>query len=548
MKKFNAKGKSIVKKMMAVILCASLLVAMPGAAPTASATELDNGITLETPETTEAPKTTETVNTDPNGTLGKNSDVGVEVTKSITGKAGKKIKVAFKLKSGDKDKVKLKSVYPVIDTEFPFETSGDAYKVESAGNDAAKQAELKAAFSMTARSDIETGYHSVKFIGEYTKISKDGTEKDYYVIKTINIYFKGAAFVSDSNDSSKEDKKDNNKNENEDEDVSLPDDYEEDNSYSGGESSSEGDVAAPKLLITGYESKPEKIKSGETFKLKIHVKNTSKKTSVCNAKFLIGNEEGSFLPTSGSSAVFIESIPAGETKDLEIEMKTSPDLAQKNYILVVKGDFDDGKGNNFTSSDNLSIPVYQDVKMAITDVTMTPETLGVDEQGSLMFTLNNKTAVGVYNVKAAVKDDAATAEESYVGNITGSSTAYVTLNLTGVQDNSEKGTIHVVITYEDAEGNVGTMEEEVTCAISEDGSSGDTEGLEGDYEEMDFPEDEEESGIPWWLILIIVIVCIAVIAGSVAFVVIRKKKKEAELFDFDDDDEFGEEDIENEDF
>ena len=37
--------------------------------------------------------------------------------------------------------IKLKSVYPVIDTTFPFETSGDAYKVVSAGTEAAKQAE-----------------------------------------------------------------------------------------------------------------------------------------------------------------------------------------------------------------------------------------------------------------------------------------------------------------------------------------------------------------------------------------------------------------------
>lgn len=544
MKKCNTKGKKFTKKMMAAALCAVLFVTMPGEAPVVFATEENTTATVAT----ETPATAESVNTDANGTLGKNSDVGVEVTKSITGTAGKKIKIAFKLKANDAAKIKLKSVYPVIDTEFPFETSGDAYKIESAGADAAKQAELNAEFSMTARSDIETGYYSVKFIGEYTKIADDGTAKDYYVIKTINIYFKGADFVPASSDS-KDDKKDK-EDEEDDEDISYPGDY-DDSSYSGGGSSSDEEVTAPKLIITGYESEPEKIKSGETFKLKIHIQNTSKKTPVCNAKFLIGNEAGSFLPTSGSSAVFIDSIPAGETKDLEIEMKTSADLAQKNYILVVKGDFDDGKGNNFTSSDNLSIPVYQDVKMAITDVTMTPEVLGVNEQGSLMFTLNNKTGVGVFNVKVSVKDDAATAEESYVGNIAGSATAYATLNLTGVKDNADKGTINVVISYEDADGNAGTIEEQVTCAISENGSSGGMDeegGMEGDFGEMEFPEDEEEGGIAWWLIVIIVLVAVAVIVGIVVFVILRKKKKEAELLEFDDDDEFGEEDIENEDF
>lgn len=558
MKRFKMKSNTYMKRVMALLLCTSLFVSAAGELSTVHATESGSAVT----ESTEAvssgtSQTTEAVNTDPNGTLGKNSDVGIEVTKSITGTAGKTVKVAFKLKSGNAEKVKLKNVYPVIDTDFPFETSGDAYKVETAGDDAEKQKELGAEFSMTARSDIETGYHSVRFIGEYVKIAADGSEKEYYIIKTINIYFKSVDFVPPVEDK-KNPSKDKNKvdKEDEEEDFSSADDDEEDNDYSGGGSSSDEEVAAPKLVITGYETKPEKIKSGETFTLTIHVKNTSKKTSVCNGKFLIGNEAGTFLPTSGSSAVFVESIPAGETGDLVIEMKTSPDLAQKNYILVVKGDFDDGHGNNFTSSDNLSVPVYQDVDMTVTEVSMSPEILGVNDNGSLMFALNNKTNVDVYNVRVNVKDDAATAEECFVGNLAGSGMTYVTLNLTGVKDNTEVGTVNVVITYEDDEGTEGTIEKKVTCSISEEGSSGGG-GLGGFDEDFDEDEDfgddaEEENGISWWLIVLIVLIVLGLIAGIIVFVVLKKKKKDAELFEFDDDefddDDLREEDIENEDF
>jgi hypothetical protein len=256
---------------------------------------------------------------------------------------------------------------------------------------------------------------------------------------------------------------------------------------------------------------------------------------------LIGNEAGNFLPTSGSSAVYVESIPAGETGDIEIELKTSSDLAQKNYVLVVKGDFDDGKGNSFTSSDNLSVPVYQEVKLAVTDVSMTPEAIGIDMEGSLMFTINNKGNASVNNVVVTVDDDAVTADDCYVGNIAGSSSAYATLNVTGVADNSEKGTIQIKITYEDSEGNAGEMEQEIACVVGED--------VEVDWDTVDdyYDEEDEDSTFPIWLIVLLCILAVAVIVVVVIILIKRKKKKEAELFD-DDDDEEGEDDFLDEDF
>ena len=544
MKRVKDKTGRFMKKMMAVLMCTAVFVSTPNGFSSVNASEVTGNETTQL-ETTNTSNTSETTNIDPNGTLGKNSDVGIEVTKSITGAAGKTVKVEFKLKSNDTANIKLKSVYPVIDTVFPFETSGDAYKVISAGNDAEKQLNLDASFSMKARSDITTGYQSVKFIGEYTKTASDGSTADYYVIKTINIYFTsgstsgnvssgkstGTSSSSDSSDS--------------DSDSDVDYDYDDDSSsYSGGSSGgSDTEATAPKLVITGYDTKPEKIMAGETFTLTVHIQNTSKTTSVCNGKFLIGNEAGNFLPTSGSSAVYVESIPAGETGDLEIELKTSSDLAQKNYILVVKGDFDDGKGNGFTSSDNLSVPVYQEVKLGITDVTMTPEAIGIDSEGSLMFTINNQGSAGIYNVNVSVKDDAVSCEESYVGNIAASSSAYATLNVTGVADNSDKGTINVVISYEDSEGNTGELEQEVSCLVSNDAA------MEiGEDADMMEEEDYEDSTINWLLVAIISLVVIAAIVVAVIFIIKRRKKRAAELLDDDDDDEDGEDEIEYEDF
>lgn len=555
MKKWYSKTGKYIKGIIAVFICFSILMSAPMGFSSVSATEADdNGASQKKGTTTS--DSADTTNIDANGTLGKNSDVGIEVTKSITGKVGKDIKVAFKLKSNDTTNVRLKCVYPVIDTTFPFETSGDAYKVISAGNDAEKQLSLNASFSMKTRSDITTGYHSVRFIGEYTKTAGDGTTADYYVIKTINIYFADGTSKDDSSGKTPV----GNTNTDDDSDDDGYDGY-DGGSSSGGSSGSGGgsdtESTAPKLLITGYDTKPEKIMAGEKFTLTVHIKNTSKSTSLNNGKFLIGNEAGNFLPTSGSSAVFIESIPAGKTGDLKIELKTASDLAQKNYILVVKGDFDDGKGNNFTSSDNLSVPVYQEIKLGVTDVTMTPDVVGVGSEANLMFTINNQGNAGVYNVNVSVKDDAVTCQDSYVGNIAASSSAYASLSLTGAVKNEDKGTIKVEISYEDSEGNADKIEQEVACVVS-DSSSMDF----GEDGEM-LPEDEEEGFFRPIFIIPILVVLAIIITIIIVVVVKHKKKKDEELFGDDDDieddenddieaedikAEDGEDDIENEDF
>lgn len=540
MKRCKDKSHRITKKILAIFCVAFMVMTVPTAIPAVNATE-DAAQSDSTSQAESSSGTSD--NTDANGILGKNSDVGIEVTKSITGKAGKNVKIAFDLKSNNTESIKLKSVYPVIDSTFPFETSGDAYKVVSAGSDTSKQAKLSAAFTMKARSDVETGYHSVRFVGEYTKITSSGAAEDYYVIKTINIYFESSGVSGGSNIGGSSG----------DDSYGFGDDtdhdgggYDPSDSVGDDDSDSSGG-SAPKLIITGYDTKPEKIMAGETFTITIHIQNTSKSTPVCNGKFLIGNEAGNFLPTSGSSAVFIEKIPAGETGDLEIEMRTTSDLAQKNYILMVKGDFDDGKGHNYTSSDNLSVPVYQEVRLGITDVSMTPEVLGVGAEGSLMFTINNQGNAGVYNVNVSAKDDAVTGEDAYVGNIAASSSAYATLNLTGEQDNSDKGTIKVVITYEDSAGNKGTQEETIACSV---GEGADMVG--GDWEEMMGEEmDGESDGLPIWLIILLVLLAIAAVTAVIVVLVMRRKKRLAQLLEDEDefdDEDFGGDDLKNEDF
>ena len=530
-------------KTTALVLTAIMLVSPVGGAGKAYATSTDTmtQTTTDSSGSSGNSKSSDT-NIDANGTLGKNSDIGIELSKSITGVSGQKVSIAFKLVSGNVDSIKLKSVYPVIDTMFPFETSGDAYKIINAGADAEKQKELEAEFKLTARSDLTNGYQSVRFIGEYTKIAADGTSADYYVIKTINIYFSETATTEEKKSSSSSSSKSSSSKSSSSSSSSSSDDDDDDDSgssgtsysssySSGGSSDSDGEVTAPKLIIEGFDTDPKKVMAGQSFKMKIHVKNSSKTTDVCNGKFLIGDEGGNFLPTSGSNAVYVEKIEAGKTGDINIELKTSADLPQKNYRLMIKGDFDDGNGSTFSASESVYLTVNQEIKLNVTDVTMTPETIGIGSTGTLVFTINNQGSAGVYNVNVSTKDDAVTAQDSYVGNIAGNSSAYATVQLTGQADNTEKGTIKVLISYEDSEGTKGEMEQEISCVVGVDSFSDEFDG-----EELDF-EDDEDMEIPWWVWLIVGIAALIVIIVIIVIIVKRKKKKLAQLME-EDDDEF----------
>lgn len=528
MKKYKRTNIQIGKRIVAGILCLTLVAALPISNGPAYATEPTTTEATTTEATTtekqlsssKVEETTTEANVDANGKLGKNSDVTIELGQSIKGTIGQAVTIAFTLHAGN-DKINLLGVYPSIDAAFPFETSGDAYK--NVPVNPADPFNLGASYVLTARSDLEKGYHGVKFIVEYTKQNPaDGTTESYYVIKTINIYF-GEPEVATTTEKKSKKKTTTEKETSSD---TMEDDDSSFSSYDmdGGDEEATG----PKLLITGYDIDADKIMAGAEFNLTIHIQNTSKTVSVCNGKFLIGNEAGDFLPTSGSNAVFIESIPAGETGDLEIGLKAGANLTQKNYILVVKGEFDDGKGNAFTSSDNLTLPVYQEIKLSLTEGSLSPSPLMAGESGSLMFTINNQSAAGIYNVNVKPKDDKVTGVESYVGNIAGNASAYATLEVTGASDDADYSAINVEISYEDAEGNVATIEQEVACTSVFD-TMGD--GYEEDWEDA----EEEYDAFPWWIVIVVVVI-VLLAAGVVTFLVIRKKKAAKDVKEEDDDD------------
>lgn len=379
------------------------------------------------------------------------------------------------------------SIAPVVSADFPFETNDAAYKIITPNENEHPNA-INASYNFTVRSDVATGYHSVQFLIEY---NKDGT--NYNIVKTINIKLEGAPEPTEATTEAA--------------------------------TEATGPISTPRVIVTGFETSPAKVNAGENFTLTLHLKNTSNRTAVSNMKVSMTAADGEFLPTSGSSTSFIQKLGKDETTDIVMEMTARSNLEPKPYVLAVACDYEDASANPFQSSENISIPVYQESRIKITEISVTPDMISVYNQGSVSFNINNLGKSTIANVQARLEGDSIECEDTFVGNIAAGATGYADVTVTGVAPTMDDGTVKLVLTYEDSSGEECTFESEATVFVMEEMI---------DYSDDNFYIDDEmpEQGSPVKKILIILIIVLVVIIGIIVAIILivkAKKKKKARL-------------------
>lgn len=413
-------------------------------------------------------------------TASRDSDIILTGVNAPAAKYGANTTVGFVAKV--KGNGYITSISPVISDSFPFETNDAAYMVVE-GNTTTR--ELRANYNFTVRSDVETGYQAVAFQVEY---NKDGV--DYSLIKTVNVRFEGAPAPTEATEAPVTD---------------VP------------------QVSTPRIIVSGYDTDMEKVLAGENFVLTLHLQNTSTRTAVSNMKVSLESANGEFLPASGSSTQFISSLGAGKTVDITMEMEPLASLEPKPYVLTVTCSYEDGEANPFESVENISIPVYQEARIKITELMVMPDPIMVYNQGSVSFSVNNLGRGTLSNVQAKIEGDTVESEETFIGNIAPGSTGYADVMITGIEPTMDDGTVKLVITYEDSSGEELTYEEEISVFVME-------EVYDNDFFMDDYPE--EKSGMPLWQTLLIVLgILLAIIIAVVVIIVIvvkKKKRKAAE--------------------
>lgn len=398
-------------------------------------------------------------------------------------------------------------VEPVISTlvtEWPFEPDTtnylqtEPYIPGCQTKEAAMANRREFTFHFKTRSDVMTGYYPLKFHISYTKAGVRSEEPAELTVYVKTIGKPGSGII--------------------------------------GGNGQEASGSKPRIVVTGFETNPAKVFAGETFTLVIHVKNTAKDTAVTNVLFdMQAAQEGedktntysAFLPTSGSSSVYMEQIAPDTSADIEIEMTAKADLAQKPYVLDVNMKYDAGTVFDLTDKASVSIPISQESRFDTSIPEVVPDSIEVGSQSNVMFSIYNTGKTTLYNVQVKFIADSIAEASAFVGNLQSGNTGNVDVMLTGAAPTMDDGIVKLEISYEDDAGNVTTAEKEITLFVTEtmmdDMMMGDD--MMGDDMMM---EGGEGGGSNTGLIVGGVSGAVVVVAvGLGVFFKLRKKKKAA---------------------
>lgn len=354
-------------------------------------------------------------------------------------------------------------------------------------------------WTFTAREDVLTGYYPLKFKVWY---SKEGIRCKEPVEITVYVYCQGKPGSGR---------------------IGM---------------SEETNVSQPRIIVTGFETEPKEVYAGDIFTLTVHVKNTSPDTAVNNVLFdlqaveggtetstgQITNSYASFLPTSGSSSIYVERMAAGSSQDLKIEMQAKADLSQKPYVVTVKMKYDTDLKADLTDEAKVSIPVKQESKYDTSTPEVNPASIMTGEQSNVMFQIYNTGKTTLYNVQVKFEADSVEGGDTFIGNLEPGATGNVDAMVTGKAATMDDGTVKAVITYEDDAGNQTREELNVNIMVSDMPMDA---GME--MEPM-LPEEPEDEGMGAGMIAAIAVGVIAAAGIAVALILkLRKKKKAAKL-------------------
>lgn len=426
--------------------------------------------------------------------------------------AGEAVSIVLPVVNMGKTMVTDAVVTPVLSTEtgeWPFEITSSNYSqtikdlpgTDTGMSDMDRRRELT--WNLKTRSDVGNGYQKLTF----NVIYRDSDGKSQSTTLDTYIQLSGTAGVG-----------------------------------------ADGKASVPRVIVTGFETNPPEVHAGESFVLTLHLKNTSTATSVNNMIFEIvaaveGKDEdttyAAFLPTAGSSTIFVDKMPKDGTRDIQIELEAKADLTQKPYALDVNMSYEDEHVNAYTSKSSVSIPVKQDARVDISEPEVMPQSIDVGSESNIMFSIYNMGKTKLYNVQVKTESETLSGGDAFVGNLDSGATGSVDIYVTGQSATMDDGKVKILISYEDETGAPTVIEKEIELFVSE--AMMDDMMMDDSMMGDDMMMDGGAGGGTGGYIAAVIGVLIVVAAAGVIIYMKRKKKKEQmsledDILDLDDDD------------
>ncbi|GAU77180.1 COG1361 S-layer family protein [Fusibacter sp. 3D3] len=284
----------------------------------------------------------------------------------------------------------------------------------------------------------------------------------------------------------------------------------------------------PKLIIENYEYGGEHVLAGESYDLKLFIKNTSTSSDTKNIKVTLTSEENVFTPMDSSNSFFITKIGAGEIYEHNIQLKTKIDAAVKIYPLAIKMVYEDGKGNAydaqekpFEESESLSIAVAQPVRLETAELIIPFENY-VGQPFYIEQEFYNMGKSIMYNTMVKLEGPESSSSSYFVGNFEAGRSEYYSAEAIANEEGTFEGKL--IYTFEDALGNVSIHEVPFSYTVVAAPVFDEYGNMNGGMGE-EFPMEEPPSSSPVSKI-IIGVVALLLLVGVFIF---RKKRKKRKL-------------------
>lgn len=290
----------------------------------------------------------------------------------------------------------------------------------------------------------------------------------------------------------------------------------------------------PRIIIDNYTIDPFPVNAGDEFSLKMSFLNTNKTVDVSNIKVTVLSEDGTFTPTESGNTFYIESIPRTRNVERELVLQAKPDAEQKSYMLTVNFEYEDEKGNPYTSKESISVRVIQSPRLVTSDISMMTDTF-VGQPVSVYLDFYNMGKSTLYNLMVSVEGDFEGQGLSYyVGNFEPGRTDYFDATFIPMNPGMQKGAI--LFAFEDANGKTTEIRKEFEINVMEMMMPEPSFDDPGMFPGVDMPGmPGMDGGSPKVSIWIYIgIGAAVVIAAVVAVVILRKRairRKELSLDD-----------------
>lgn len=289
----------------------------------------------------------------------------------------------------------------------------------------------------------------------------------------------------------------------------------------------------PKLIIDKYSFEPSLVKAGENFNMNLSFFNTNSQKAVRNIKIFLTADEKTdpdsnsgggnvFTPVGSSNTFYIDNIPAKGRVEKNITMSTVPDAKAKTYTITANFEYEDSKGEQYTATELIGVPVVQQSKIEVGELNIPTEAF-VGEPVPISVEFYNTGKVTLYNMMVKLEGDFQTENGNYyVGNFETGNSEY----FEGMVIPSEPGELtgNIVFSYEDSTGEIIEIEKEFSLNVMD--------SMPMDEFPDDMPPEEEARGIKkllkskgFWITIVLIG------AGIGGFIFYKKKKKKGMALD-----------------